>query len=129
MTADIGEEELETVGGAGDGDGRRGRLVLLLGLFVGVIRRLGGDGRSRSGLADLEPGALELARQLFDFLLVEVLLGGERLDGSGIDVAPLFGALDDRADLIRLEQFLQLILSQGRSRPFKRASKMSAFSL
>ena len=128
MAADIGEEELEAVGGAGDGDRRRRSLVLLLFvvLVVGVARcgnRGRGCGLSGIGLADLEPGALELSGQLLDFLLVEILLGGERFDRGRIDVAALLGSLDDRADLIRLEQFLQLILSQSPLRPFNERRK------
>ena len=118
MFADVGEEELETVGGAGDGDGRLRDLVLLL--FLDFLVGLGGDGCSRGGLADLEPGALELTRQLLDFLLVEILLRGECLDRGRVDVTALLRTFDDRADLIRLEQFLQLVLSQSSPRPFTR---------
>jgi hypothetical protein len=120
VLADVGEEELEAVGGAGDGDSRRRRLVLLLLLLlvVDLIRRLRYDGHSDFGLTDLEPRALELARQLLDILLVELLLDGEGRDRDGIDEAALLSSLDDRADLIRLEQFLQLILSQSPPRPF-----------
>ena len=109
MAADVGEEELQAIGGAGNRD----RRCLGLGRRIGrllrfVLRRLGlrCGRRWRGRLADLEPGPLELARQLLDFLLVEVLLGGERLDRGGVDVAALLGALDDGAELIRLEQFL-----------------------
>ncbi|HUZ16164.1 MAG TPA: hypothetical protein VMU72_08275 [Gaiellaceae bacterium] len=137
MAADVGEEELEAVGRAGDGDGRHRSLVLLLLLIllVSLVRLFGDDGRSRapglSGirLADLEPKAFELAGQLLDFLLVEVLLDGERLDRGGFDVAALLGALDDGPDLIRLEQFLQLVLSQGPLRPFNERRKMSALTI
>jgi hypothetical protein len=69
-------------------------------------------------LPDLEPQALELARQLLDVLLVEVLLDGERRNRGRLDEATLLGTLDDRTDLIGLEQFLQLVLSQGPLRPF-----------
>ena len=108
MLADVGEEELETVGRARDCDGRRRSLVLLLllVLLLGLVGDRDGDRRSGSGLADLKPGALELARQLLDFLFVEVLLGGERRDGDRIDVAALLSTLDDGTDLIRLEKFL-----------------------
>jgi hypothetical protein len=135
VAADVGEEELEAVGRAGDGDGRNRRLLFLL-LFVlvlGLLLRLGGDGAgcrlSRIGLADLETRPLELAGQLFDLLLVEILLGGERLDRSGVDVAAFLGAFDDRTDLIRLEQFLQLVLSQGPLRPFNERRKLSALTI
>ncbi len=125
MAADIGEEELEAVGRAGDGDGRRRSLVLLLlfVLVVDLVLRLGDDGSGRDRLADLEPRALELPRQLLDFLLIELLLDGERRDRGGIDVAALLRALDDGPDLIRLEQFLQLVLSQGPPHPFNERRK------
>jgi hypothetical protein len=110
VLADVGEEELETVGRARDCDGRRRSLVLLLllllVLLLGLVGDRDGDRRSGSCLADLKSGALELARQLLDFLLVEVLLGGERRDGDRIDVAALLSTLDDGTDLIRLEKFL-----------------------
>jgi hypothetical protein len=70
VLADVGEEELEAVGGARDGDGRHRSLVFLLLFLFGLVGRLGGDRGGGFGLADLEPGALELARQLLEILLV-----------------------------------------------------------
>jgi hypothetical protein len=107
VLADVGEEELEAVGRTGDRDGRhRGLVVLLLLVLLGVVARFFGGGGAGNGRTDLEAGALELARQLLGFLLVEVLLGGKRLDRGRIDVAALLRPFDDRADLIRLEKFL-----------------------
>ena len=83
------------------------------------------------GLADLEPDALELARQLLDFLVVELVLERERLELGRLDEAALLGALDDGADLIRLEQFVQLVLRQGSSQSFRSClgAVTQAFSL
>jgi hypothetical protein len=62
-------------------------------------------------------------------LLAQVELCGEGLDLGRLDVAAILRAFDDRADLIRLEQFLELVLRQGSLSPFSRASKRSAFLL
>ena len=64
------------------------------------------------GLADIEPDALELAGQLFDLGLVEVVLEGERLELGGLEVPTLLGTLDERLGLVRIKQFVQLILCQ-----------------
>jgi hypothetical protein len=79
-------------------------------------------------LADLQAGPLELARQLLDLVLVQLELGREGSDRGGIDVAALLGALDDGADLIRLEQFLELILRQGSLSPFVLPRTSARFS-
>jgi hypothetical protein len=71
-------------------------------------------------LADLEPGPLELARQLLDFLVVELQLGRKGLELGGIDETTLLRPLDDGADLVRLEQLVQLVLRQGSLSPFVR---------
>jgi hypothetical protein len=119
VPADVGEEELQAVGGAGDRDGGSRRLLLRrLGRLLGrLLRRLGG--RRRSGRrADLEPGALELACELFALVVVQLELVREGLDLGGIDEAALLRALDDGADLVGLEQFVELVLRQGSLRPF-----------
>src|SRR5436853_1038381 len=125
VAADVGEEELQAVGGAGNRD-RRG---LDLGRRIGrllrfVLRRLGRrcGRRWRGRLADLEPGPLELARQLLDLLVVELQLGGKSLELGGIDEAALLRTLDDGADLFRLEQLVQLVLRQGSLSPFVASS-------
>jgi hypothetical protein len=119
VPADVGEEELQAVGGARDRDGGSGCLFLLRlsRLLVLLLRRLGAR-RGSSRLADLEPGALELPRELFALVVVELELGGERLELGGIDEAALLGGLDDDADLVGLEQFVELVLRQGSLRPF-----------
>ena len=78
----------------------------LLRLLVGLI--------VRSGLrpADLEADALELAGDILDLLLVELVLERESLELGRLDPATLLGALDERAGLIALEQLLNLVLRQ-----------------
>jgi hypothetical protein len=132
VPADVGEEELQAVGGAGDRDGGSGRLLLgrLGRLLALLLRGLGVRRRRRGGSrrADLEPGALELACELLDLLVVELELGREGLDLGRIDEAALLGALDDGADLVRLEQFVKLVLRQGSLRPFVLPRRLEAFS-
>src|SRR4051794_12910599 len=78
VASDVGEEELQAVGGAGgSGDGRRRGCVVVL---VGVLLLAGRSSlRSRDGRAHVETDPLELAGQLLDVLVVEVELEGERL--------------------------------------------------
>src|SRR5438093_210427 len=59
--------------------------LLLLGLFL----RLGGR------LAHLEPDALELAGQLLDLVLVQVVLERERLELGRLEITPLLSTLDE----------------------------------
>jgi len=120
VPADVGEEELQAVGGAGDRDGgSRGLgLLLLLGRLLALLLRRPGVGGRSGRLADLEPGALELARELFALVVVELELVREGLELAGIDEAALLGGLDDDADLVGLEQFVELVLRQGSLRPF-----------
>jgi hypothetical protein len=120
VPADVGEEELQAVGGAGDrhGGSRGLGLLLLLGRLLALLLRRLGAGRRNGRLADLEPGALELARELFALVVVELELVCEGLELAGIDEAALLGGLDDDADLVGLEQFVELVLRQGSLRPF-----------
>src|SRR2546427_4452821 len=101
VAADVGEEELQRVGGAADLGGldRRGLGLLLLGL-----------GRGR--LPDLEPDALELARDLLDLDLGEVVLEREGLEVRGLEEAALLGALDEQARLVSVKQLVQLVRRQ-----------------
>jgi hypothetical protein len=127
VAADVGEEELQAVGGAGDRDSGCGGLGFGLGLgrLLGLFLRRLGVRRNRCGrrrLADLEPGALELARELLDLVVVQLELGREGVELDLVDEAALLGALDDGADLFRLEQFVQLVLRQGSLSPFGPAS-------
>ena len=64
------------------------------------------------GLADIEPDPLELAGQLLDLGLVEVVLEGERLELGSLEVPTLLGTLDERLGLVGIKQFVQLILCQ-----------------
>ena len=119
VPADVGEEELQAVGRAARRrSGLGGGELRLLLLF---LLRLGGrrGGRRR----DLEPDALELGRQLFDVLVVQVELERERLELGGLQVAALLRGLDHGAGLIGLEQFVQLVLRQGPLSPFGPASE------
>jgi hypothetical protein len=114
---DVGEEELQAVGGAAD--------------RPGVVRRGGGAARLGllGGLADLEPDRLELARQLLDLLFTEVVLEGERLELGRLEVAALLRAFDQRARLIAFQQFCELILRQVSRQSFRgRRSVSQTFS-
>src|SRR5207249_11368077 len=115
------EEELEAVGGARERVRLdRGRLGLL-GLDGGRLR-----------LADLETDPLELTRDLLDLDLAEVVLEGERLEVGGLDEAALLRALDERARVVCVKQFVQLIGRQGGSLlPFfsKTSVELQTFAL
>jgi hypothetical protein len=105
VPADVGQEELQAVAGAGD----LRRLGGSVGLGLGLLG-LGCGGGLR--LAYLEADALELAGDLLDLLIGEVMLDRERLELSRLDEAALLGALHKKARLIALEQFVQLVLRQ-----------------
>src|SRR4029079_10000374 len=130
VTPDVGEEELQAVGRAGDrhgGDrGLGGRLFLFFLYFR--LRRLGrlSVRRLRRGMADLEPGALSLAGELLDLVVVELELGCKGRDLRGIDEPALLGALDHGADLVRLEQIVELVLRQRSLSPFVLLRRFSA---
>jgi len=103
VTADVREEELKAVGGAREDM----RLDRLGGLFLlGLLLRLGGR------LAHLEPDALELAGQLLDLVLVQVVLERERLELGGLEIPALLSALDEGLRLVGIKQFVQLVLCQ-----------------
>src|SRR4029079_17796802 len=63
-------------------------------------------------VADLEPDPLELAGQLLDVDIGELVLEGERLELGGLDEAPLLARLDHRAGALGFQQFSELILRQ-----------------
>jgi hypothetical protein len=67
---------------------------------------------ARSGRADLEAHRLELAGDLLDLLRPELLLGDEARELGRVDPPTLLGALDDRLQLVGLEQFDELVLRQ-----------------
>ena len=86
MTADVGEEQLEAVGCAGDRLGLEARLDgrFLLGLCVGVR------------LNDLDGVRFELALEELGLVLPEVVLDDEGLEISRLEMpAVLFGAFDE----------------------------------
>src|SRR5581483_7676831 len=64
------------------------------------------------GRADLEPDALELARQVLDLLVGQVELEREGLQLGRLEIAALLGTLDESARLVGLEQLVQLVLAQ-----------------
>ena len=83
---------------------RLGRLLRLL-LLVGVLVR---GGR----LTHLETDALELAGELLDLALVEIVLERERLELCGLEISALLGALDEGLRLVGIKQFVKLVLCQ-----------------
>jgi hypothetical protein len=96
-------EELEAVGGA-----REHVLLGRLGLFLLLLLLLS----FRGSLAHLEADALELAGQLLDLGLVEVVLDGERFELCGLEVSTLFGTLHKGLGLVGIKQFVKLVLCQ-----------------
>jgi hypothetical protein len=72
----------------------------LLGLLCGSI-------------TDLEADGLELARELLDVVLAEIVLDDECLELDGLNVTPLLTLLDERAGLLTFKQFLKLMLCQA----------------
>jgi hypothetical protein len=74
VAPDVGEEELQAVGGAGDRDGGHlglWRRLLLLS-FSSFGASAGGAAAAARPAADLEPGALQLPRELLDLVVVEL---------------------------------------------------------
>jgi hypothetical protein len=109
VPADVGEEELQAVGGADE----RLRGLLLRSLGGGSLARLLGlVVRLRGGLADLEADRLELACQLLDLVLGQVVLEREGLQLGGQDEAALLRYLELHARGLGLQQFLKLRLGQ-----------------
>jgi hypothetical protein len=118
VPADVGEEQLEAVGCAG----QLGRRLEGCRLGCGLLGlRLGGGGSTlgRDGRADLEADPLELARELLDLFLVEIELERERLELGRLDVATLLRTLDEGASLVGFEQFVKLVLRQGLPIPLR----------
>src|SRR5207253_4683265 len=104
VAPDVGQEELQTVGGANENLGLRlrGLFFGLLGLGLGLLDRL----------ANLEADRLELTLKLLGIFLAEVVLQRERFDLRRLDVAALFGALHERAGMLGFEQLVHLVLRQ-----------------
>ena len=80
MTADVGQEELQAVAGT------RG-LVGLVDDLLGLLR---------PGFAHLEPDPLQLAGEILDIGVGELVLDHERLQLSRFDPAPLLPRLEHR---------------------------------
>ena len=108
MAADVGEEELEAVGGTRDDVGLGGGRCsgFLLGLLL--------DGLGR---ANLEPDSLELPGQFLDVLVVELVLELKGLELGGLEVPTLLSSFDELAGLVVIRQFVKLAL--GQKRPFE----------
>ena len=109
VPAHVGEEELERVGGS------RERLARPDGCLCGLLRLLL---LRLLRQTDLEAHRLQLPRHLLDLLGGELLLGDERLELGRIDPTTLLGALDDALELIRFEEFDELVLGQPISQSF-----------
>ncbi len=93
VAPDVGQEELEAVGRSDD----RVEIGLLRRLLLGLFRLLALLGGS---VTDLEADGLELARELLDVRLAEIVLDDERLELDRLDVAALLALLDERASLL-----------------------------
>ena len=107
MPADVGQEELQAVGGADE------RLLRLRLGRLGRLRLLGGGlGGLLGGLAHLEAVGLELARQLLDLVLGEVVLEREGLELRRQHEAALLCSFEQNARGLGLQQFLKLRLGQ-----------------
>jgi len=74
---------------------------------------------------DIEPDRLELTGQLLDLLVGQVVLDGKSLELRRLDEAALLRPLDERSNLLGLEQFHQLVLRQAGFSPFGAAGRFS----
>jgi hypothetical protein len=102
--------------------------VLLHGSRLGLLDL--GLGRLRR--ADLETDALELARHLLDLDLAEIVLEDERLEVGRLDEAALLRTLDERARVVCVKQFVELIRRKSGSLfPFfsKTSAELQTFAL
>jgi hypothetical protein len=90
VAADVGEEELQAVGRSDD----RVRVRRNRGRLLGALR---------FRLSDVEADCLELARQLLDLVVGEVVFQSEGLELRLLDEAALLGGLDDRPATLALE--------------------------
>jgi hypothetical protein len=123
VAADVGQEELETVGCARDGS----RLVLLLrSLFLLGIEL---------GLRDLDVVRLELTLKQLGVLFADVVLEHERLELGCLELAAvLLRTLDERLYVLGFKEFDELVLRQRPVQSFrvvhvcnKRTKLMTAF--
>ncbi len=107
VAADVRKEELQRVA-------RARRLVGLVHDLLGLDRLfLGGS------LANFEPDAFQLARQLFDVDVGELVLERERLELGRLDIAALLARLDQALRAFGFQQFGELVLRQSAlTRPF-----------
>ena len=80
---------------------RRVRAKWILVILAPTLLLLGG---SRALLlADLEPGALELAGEFFHVHVGELVFECERLELGSLEVAALLRSFDERAGLVGLK--------------------------
>jgi hypothetical protein len=96
VPADVREEELQAVARPVDRVGGR------RGCLHGLAR----------GSADLEPDRLELVRHLGHLVVAEIELEREGLELCGLDVAALFGALDQVATCLGVKNLMHGVLAQ-----------------
>jgi hypothetical protein len=109
VAADVGEEELQAVGGAWQDVRRVGSRALDRGRgFLGRRRLHGRD----YGLSDLQPDRLELARQLLDVVLGQFVLERKRLELRGLHEPALLCGHDHRPAGFAFKQLVQLMLGQ-----------------
>ena len=99
MPSDLGQEELKPIA---DSRALAGLVDDFLGLHAGLL--LG------PRLAHLEPDPLELARELLDVRVGELVLDRERLQLGRLDQAALLPRLEHRLRAFALEQADQLNL-------------------
>ena len=97
VAADVGQEELQAVGRADERLRRAARAAFSGSAFSALL--LG------QRLAHLEADGLELARQLLDLVVGEVVLERECLELGRLDEAALFGAFEQGARALGLQQF------------------------
>ncbi len=126
MAADVGEEELEAVSGSGRDSGDGGRLDLHLLLLLGLLRVLL---LARARLSDLEAERLQLAGELLRFIVGQVVLEHERLELHGLDEPALLGPFHERLDLLRLNQFDQLVLRQRETSVLSGTASRASYKL
>jgi hypothetical protein len=104
VAADLGQEQLQRVGGRREARGLGGAA---LELGVGVR---GGSVGVLVGSADLDPAVLEGAGQLLDVLRLELVALDQRLDLGRLDEAPDLGLVQQLLSLMCVQQACNLVL-------------------
>ncbi len=124
MPSDVGEEELEAVGGTDHGGG------LGCGRCGGRRASNGRLGLLASACADLDSDRLELALKLLGLVVGKVVLESEGLELGRLEEATLLGALDEDARRLRLKKLSHLVLRQERfTNPFFLLLRLYCLSL